>query len=662
MSKPAHPVYEFGPFRLDASERMLLRYGEPVPLTPKVLDTLLVLVEHGGRLVEKNELMKTLWPDTFVEEGALTRNISDLRKALGEASNEQKYIDTVPKRGYRFVAPVREVEYESAAVIVEKTTQAHVVIEEGEVAGRDEALVPHPFEQKAIGANSEKQSAARWGLKPAFLVICLLLVGLAFALTFFWRGRNPQQPGANQSLKSIAVLPFKPLTSEGGDQILELGMADTLITRLSNLSQIIVRPTSSIRKYTDSQQDPIAAGRALAVDSVLEGSIQRLNNRIRVTVRLLRVADGKPLWAYKCDEKYADLFEVQDAVSERVATALMPELTGQEKRLLTKRYTENLEAYQLYLNGRYFWNKRTGEGFRKALNYFNQSIEKDPNYALAYVGVADSYTMLADYDWLSPKEASPKAKEAVTKALAIDDTVPEAHASLADIKRFYDWDWAGAEREYKRAIEMNPNYITAHQWYAEFLSAMGRHGEAIREMKRAEELDPVSLVVKSAAGWVLFWARQYDQAIEACRKVIEMDPNYGEVYSQLRRVYEQKGMYAEALDADERLRAFRNKSAPQVAKRPSADVSSAKAYWQKMLELTKNDLKSNREAAQMRMAEIFTQLGDKDQAFEWLEKVYEGHHFWLPFLKVHPHLDPLHSDPRFHDLLRRIGLLQEQRR
>ncbi|HEY2933422.1 MAG TPA: tetratricopeptide repeat protein [Acidobacteriota bacterium] len=659
MSKPVQPVYEFGPFRLDASERLLLRDREPVPVTPKVFDTLLVLLEHNGRLVEKGELMQRLWPDTFVEEGALTRNISDLRKALDDGSNSQKYVETVPKRGYRFIATVREIGDDGSVLIIEKTTQARLVIEEGQEAGQGGITLAHPFQQKMIEGTRQTYLPARAGFRRIFLVLCLFLVGLAFALAWywqFWQTRPPQQP-AETRLTSLAVLPFKPLNSEGGDQILELGMADTLITRLSNLSHVIVRPTSTIRRYTSVQQDPIAAGRELGVDSVLEGSIQKLNDRIRVTVRLLRVGDGKPLWAYKCDEKYEDLFQVQDSVSEQVATALMPSLTGQEKRLVSKRHTENLAAYQLYLNGRYFWNKRTAEGFQKALVYFSQAIEKDPNYALAYVGLADSYTMLADYDWLSPKDASPKAKKAVMKALALDEALAEAHTSLADIRRFYDWDWAGAEREYKRAIELNPNYPTAHQWYAEFLSAMGRHDEAMREIKHAEELDPLSLVVKSAAGWILFWARRYDQAIEACRKVIEMDPNYGEIYSQLRRVYEQKGMYAEALDADGKLRAFREKRVPRVAESGNGDaISNAKAYWQKMLELTKNDLKSNQEAAQMRMAEIFTQLGDKDQAFAWLDKVYESHHFWLPFLKVHPHLDPLHSDPRFEALLRRVGL------
>jgi tetratricopeptide (TPR) repeat protein len=373
-------------------------------------------------------------------------------------------------------------------------------------------------------------------------------------------------------------------------------------------------------------------------------------------VQLVSVRDGASLWSYKCDERSSDIFTVQDSISEKVAEALALKLTGEERLLLTKHYTENTEAYRLYLEGRYFWNKRSEEGFKKALRQFNQAIETDPNYALAYVGLADSYTMLADYDWLTPMDACSKAKAAATRALEVDDTLAEAHASLADIKRFYDWDWAGAEREYRRAIELNPNYPTAHQWYAEFLSAMGRHDEAIREMERAEELDPVSVVVKNAYGWVLLFARQYDEAIAACRKVIELDPGYGEVYSQLRRAYEQKGMYAAALSADVRFRKFKTSARLSNDVFNPAPISNAKSYWQKMLLLARQDLKDNVEASRFRMVEIYAQLGEKDQAFEWLEKLYEEHHFWMPFLKVHAHLDPLRSDPRFNDLLKRVRL------
>lgn len=486
--------------------------------------------------------------------------------------------------------------------------------------------------------------------------VAVMMVAALSGVWLSWRSLVANEP----PIRSLAVLPLKSFSGDARDDFVGLGLADTLITKLSNLRRLVVRSTSAVRKYNSPEQDPLAAGREQRVDAVLEGSVQRTGERLRVTMRLLSVRDGSSLWASQYDERqYTDIFAAQDSISERVAEALTVKLTGAERKLLTKHYTENSEAYQLYLRGRYFWNKRTGEGFTKALDYFNQAIEKDPNYALAYVGLADCYMMLADYDWLSPKEAAQKAKVVVTRALEIDDSLAEAHTSLADIRRFYDWDWSGAEKEYRRGIELNPNYVTAHQWYAEFLAAMGRHDEAIREMRRAEELDPLSVVVKSAAGWVFFFAREYDLAIERCQRVIEMDAGYGEVYSQLRRAYEQKGMYREALAADEKHRAFKKKTEPRpAASGGSSAVQSAKAYWQNVLQLTKKDLESleNKEAAQFRMAEIFTQLGEKDLAFEWLETVYEEHSFWLPFLKVHPHLDPLRTDPRFQALLSRIGL------
>ncbi len=486
------------------------------------------------------------------------------------------------------------------------------------------------------------------------------LVVLAVAtLVYAWLSRG--MPGTHaRPIRSLAVLPLKSFSGDSRDEYLGLGIADTLIFKLSNVRSLVVRSTATVRKYNGPDQDPLTAGHEQQVDAVLEGSLHRADDRLRVTVRLLRVQDGSTLWASQYDERqYTDIFAVQDSISERVAEALTLSLTAPERKLLAKHYTENPDAYLFYLRGRSSWNKRTGEGFTKAIDYFNQAIEKDSDYALAYVGLADCYTMLADYDWLSPTEAAKKAKAAITKALQIDDSIAEAHASLADVRRFFDWDWSGAEREYKRGIELNPNYVSAHQWYAEYLAAMGRHDEAIREMRRAEELDPLSVVIKSAAGWIFFFSHNYEVAIERCQRVIEMDPGYGEVYSQLRRAYEQKGMYREALAADEKLRAFKRKGSGGLAgMRDFPATESPEEYWRTILRLTQNDLQSpdHKNAAQFRMAEIFAQLGETDLAFEWLDKAYQEHSFWLPFLNVHPHLDPLRNDPRFQSLLARVGL------
>ncbi len=654
MSALSRHYYQFGQFTLDPAQRLLLRAGKIVTLTPKVFETLRVLVEHTGRVVTKDDLMNKIWPDTIVEERCLSQNIFLLRKALGEDADGHPYIETIPKVGYRFLPNVSEGHDLSGTLVVQKRDRLRIVSTEEEITGDEEARALEVRAPRALVKNIRDNAPILLPSRVLLLLLGLLVASSVAAYLGFSSTAASSIPAA---AKSIAVLPFQPLGPDANDEYLGLGMADTLIGRLSHLSQVTVRPTSAIRRYAGRDLDVIAAGREQRVDAVLEGSIYRAGERIRLSVQLVSVRDGASLWSYQCDELCSDIFAVQDSISERVAEALAPKLTGEERRRLTKHDTENTVAYQLYLEGRYFWNKRSEEGFKKALHHFDQAIEADPNYALAYIGLADAYTMLADYDWLTPTDACAKAKAAATKALEIDDTLAEGHASLADIRRFYDWDWAGAEREYKRAIELNPNYATAHQWYGEFLSAMGRHDEAIREMKRAEELDPVSVVVKNASGWILLFARRYDEAIAACQKVIELDPGYGEVYSQLRRAYEQKGLYAEALAADEKFRMFKTKTARPAGElsRP-ARVSGAKSYWQTMLALTKQDVKNNVEAAQFRMVEIYAQLGEQDRAFEWLAKLYEDHQFWMPFLKVHAHLDPLRSDPRFNELLGRIGL------
>jgi DNA-binding winged helix-turn-helix (wHTH) protein/TolB-like protein len=648
MSLEIRHTYTFGPFCLDLRQRLLLREESSVPLTPKLFETLLALIEQAGAVVTKDELMSRVWPDAFVEERNLSQNIFLLRKALGEDARGRHYIETIPKVGYRFLATVATAAERPATLILEKRDRLRIVAsEEEDICATEEDSTP-----QALAISNPATEAMRKSPRAIRAALILLVTIITAGFYFYFVGKA-KESAAGLEVRSIAVLPFKPLTADEKDEYLGLGMADTLIGRLSHLREVAVRPTSAIRRYSAADQDALAAGREQLVDAVLEGSIQRSGERIRLAVQLVSVRDGAPIWSYRCDELCKDLFSVQDSISERVAEALTLHLTGEERKQLTKHYTEDPEAYQLYIKGRYFWNKRTGEGFKKALDYFHQAIDRDANYALAYVGVADSYTMLADYDWIAPTEASAQAKAAATQALAIDEQLAEAHASLADIKRFFDWDWAVAEREYRRAIELNPNYSTAHQWYGEFLSAMGRPEEAIREMKQASELDPLSTVVQSAAAWVYFFARQPEQAIAQCEKVIEMDKGFSEVYSQLRRAYEAKGMYREALEADSRLRKSRNLRAAEKAE--SRGPFNARSYWQRILELTRQDLQ-NKEAVEVRLAEAYAQLGDKDRAMEWLERAYEKHSFWMPFLKVHPHLEPLHPDPRFQDLLRRIGL------
>ncbi|MGH9846453.1 MAG: tetratricopeptide repeat protein, partial [Blastocatellia bacterium] len=631
----------FGPFRLDVAERMFVRDGEAIPLQPKAFDLLLVLVEHHGHLLEKDELLKAVWPDTIVEEVNLANNISILRKALGEGSDGQQFIETVPRRGYRFVAPVLEEQEGMMEPGVAEIAQALVDQQDKPVA--------------AATGELPAQGISRWvKRRPGLAVslITLLLIGAAGAINSWSLKRQPAAPGA--VIKSIAVLPFKPLAASGRDEALELGMADTLITRLSNLRHLIVRPTSAVRKYTALDQDPLAAGREQKVDAVLESSFQRLGEKIRVTVRLVNVSDGSALWAYQCDEYCTNIFAAQDAITEKVARALMPELTGKERTLLAKRYTDNFEAYQLYVKGRYFWEKRTEEGMKKSIEYYEQAIRLEPNYALAYAGLANSYITLGNLSFLAPGEVSRKVKAALGKALEIDDQLGEAHAALAS-EYLKDREWWEAEKSHKRAIELNPNYATAHRWYSYFLMAMGRSDEAIAEAKQAQELDPLSLVNNTQVAASLMFARRYDQAIEQYRKTIEMDPQFVLARWYLGLAYMYKGQYSAAITE------FQQVVASSRSPNHFATLGYAYAAAGRRSEAIKaldelKELSKQRYVPSSFIACIYVGLGEKDLAFAWMEKAYEEHDYKLNFLKVDPIFDSLRSDPRFNDLLRRMKL------
>jgi DNA-binding winged helix-turn-helix (wHTH) protein/tetratricopeptide (TPR) repeat protein len=652
MSKLAVSFYEFGPFHLDAVKRLLLREGEAVALTPKAFDLLLALVESSERVLEKSELIERVWPDSFVEESNLTQNISTLRKALRESPHHHQYIVTVPGRGYRFVASVNEVCDAGDELILERQTRSRIVMErEEEIRLQEET---EAVNQKAIEVSGPKPSQTGWRLSPKLLAIGLVVIGLAIAFSTLLIPSKPKPEVTDQELRVIAVLPFKPMGEEGSEEYLRLGMADALITKLSNVRQIIVRPTSAVIKYGNSDQDPAAIGRELKVNSLLDGRIQRIGDRVRVTVQLLRVRDGTPLWAYKCDEQCADIFEVQDTISEKVAAALALKLTGEERQRLAKRYTENIEAYQLYLKGRYFWNKRTADGLQKAIAYFGQAIEKDPAYALAYVGLADSYSLLSYFGGLPSNETFPKAKAALQKALEIDDELPEAHASLGLISAWFDWNWSGAEREYQRAVELNQNYATVHHWYGNYLTLIGRQDEGVAELKRAWENDPLSLIINTDLGWALSYARRYDQAIEQLSKTLEMDPNFAHAHIMLAQTYEGNGEFKKAIAEYQKAVELSGGSGEYFGTLGYVyAVSGRRDEAQKLLD----GLKKQKYVRPYRVAVIYAGLGEKEPAFEWLDKAYRARDEGVIGLKVDPKLDSLRSEPRFLDLLQRMGFV-----
>jgi DNA-binding winged helix-turn-helix (wHTH) protein/TolB-like protein/Flp pilus assembly protein TadD len=646
-------LFEFENFRLDERERQLLRNGEPIPLTPKAFDTLVLLLENGGHAVAKDALMQRVWPDAFVEEATLAQNIRTLRKALGQTASGGQYIETIPKHGYRFATTVRQSLPDEPDLIIERSSRSSGVIDGDETSGDlgpaagNRASTHLGMPAAAAWMKMDSRKRITWLLAA----VCLLALG---AGAVFRLGQPRVKQPRPAAPRTIAVLPFNPISVEGHDEYLELGMADSLITKLSNIQQIVVRPTSAVRAYSNSDRDPVAAGRDLKVESVLEGSVEKIGDRVRVSVRLIDVRDGKPLWGYECKDRCSDVFELQDSISERIAGALALALTGDEKRLLAKRYTDNAEAYGLYLRGRYFWNKRTREGLEKAIEYFHQAIDVDAGYALAYAGLADCYNVLGSLDWIAPKEGFARVQEAATKALELDDTLAEAHNSLAWV-RFDLWDWAAAESEFKRALDLNPNYAAAHQWYAEYLTAMGRFDEAIAEIRRAQQLEPESLIINTIAAQTYYYARQYDQAIEQCRRTLELDPNFEFAYVYLGYAYIQKRMYGEAIAAFKRARQWdgtpRMFAMTGVTYAISGDRANATKALGQLLATSKQSY-----IGRYGIAEINASLGNRDEALEWLEKEYLEHAN-LTFLKVEPCLDGLREDPRFTDLLRRMRLL-----
>ena len=463
----------------------------------------------------------------------------------------------------------------------------------------------------------------------------------------------PQQSAAQTN--SIAVLPFMTLGMDGGDEYLGMGLADALITQLGNAKQIIVRPTSAVRRHTDAQRDSIAIGRELRVGAVLEGNIQRAGERVRVTVQLVSVRDEVPLWADKFNARFTDILDVQDAIAEQVANALTLKLNSEEQRRLTKRYTENMEAYQAYLKGRYHWNRFTPDGIKKSIDYFNQAIALDPSYTLAYFGLADSYGMLA-HILLPPREAYPKAKWAAAKALELDDALAEAHAAMASVYMFYDWDWAAAYKEARLALTLNPNSVAAHLACDLYLKTMGRYEEQLAEARQAQELDPLSLIVNVEIGEALTFAGRWDEAIEQGRKTLEIDSYFFLTYQLLGRAYELKGMYEEAFQQYQRVIEIFGREPVLLSWLGHHYGLSGKPDEARKILDELNEMSALRYVPSYLIASIYAGLGDKDQAFGWLEKAFEERFFLLIWIKGDPRFDSLRSDARYSDLLARLGL------
>ena len=625
MENNQQHVYEVGPFRIDPHDRLLLREGKPVPLTAKAFDTLLVLIRSGGHLVERAELMKAVWGDCFVEDGNLAVTVSMLRKALGDEGEERRYIQTVARRGYRLIEAVRQLP-ETA-----------------------EPTLPPPPAANLPLARSKPGGAATL-LKIAVLVAVTLAGAAAWMRLHNARGAVPQ-------IRSLAVLPFRTLTPPSDPRdYLGVGMADALITKLGSTGSIIVRPTSAVVKYANGTLDPLAAGREQKVDAVLDGHIQSLSGTVRVTVQLLRVEDGASLWADTFEESPQRVFALEDAVAERIAGSMSIGLSGEQRKRMARQQTEDATAYQLYLRGRYFWNKRTKEGLQRSISYYDQAVAQDPKYALAYAGLADSYGLLGSYGVESASQSDPRAKAAAVKALQLDDSLAEAHSSLGMIYFFDEWNWPLAEREFQRAIVLNPNYSIAHTWYGLNLAALGRFDEALIQVRRAQALDPLSLIVDTDVGRILYLSRKYDQAIEAYHKVLDLDPNFGRAHTRLGMAYAAERKYG---PAGEEFQEALRLSGPDpylygllgYTRAMSGNRETARQLLRELRE------RSHREyVPPFSMALICIGLGDRPAALDWLEKGYQDHSTLMVYAKTDPLMDPLRSEPRFTALLQRMKL------
>jgi TolB-like protein/DNA-binding winged helix-turn-helix (wHTH) protein/tetratricopeptide (TPR) repeat protein len=658
MSLSDREIFEFDSFRLDPAERLLLCDNVPVPLEPKVFETLVVLVRHFGRLVTKEELMQAVWPDTFVEESNLVRNISLLRKALNRDDSGQRYIESVPKWGYRFVSEVRSVTGERAELVLE-TSKVSVVIEEeleidGESAAQQGVATPRAAELAGDRDHSvaiERTSQSFGQLKRNRLAVVLTLVLLIAAVAtavYLLRG--------SQKIDSIAVLPFINVEADPGTEYLSDGITDSLINSLSQLPEIRVMSRNSVFRFKGNGADAQQAGNALGVRAVLTGKVVQRGNDLMISAELVDVRDNSHLWGERYERKLSDLLAVQKELTRGISQRLKLEFSDEAQQRMARRDPENAEAYELYLKGRYALNNLTRQQ-QSGLGYFQQAIEKDPHYSLAYAGMAEAYVLMADIGAtfrLPPKEAFTLARAAALKAIDGDDARAEAYVSLGRIAFSYEWDWAGTEREFKRAIALKPDFVPAHHWYSHFLISQGRFDESLAESLRALALDPLDVAMNFHLGFHYWTAGQYDQASAQLEKTLTMNPSHFETHGILGLVYAQQKRYPEAIGQLQKTRELGGWDYRGMLGYVYA-ISGQREEAQKILAQLHEEARS-KVVSPHNIARIYAGLGEKEQAFVWLEKAIaeRDSNLTMPGLRVDPTFESLHEDSRFTGLLDRV--------
>lgn len=646
--KRAHPpgerhYFAFASFCLEPDRRRLWHDGTLVPLYPKSVEALTVLIRHAGEILLRERLIEALWPDAIVEDSNLSVAISHLRKALAEhGGNSEQFIETIPRVGYRFVGEARET--------IEPVFTANgdePVLSNGSAAAIQLEPILEPKSQ-VVETHGGLDHSRRW---LAALAAIAAIAG-AFLAYQAVREDAPFKPG---SISSVAVLPLKGLTGSAGDDYLVDGLTEDLIHSLSKIRDLKVISRGSVFHFRNQEIDPEQIGRRLRVSALVEGSVQQKGDRAFVLLRLVRTKDGKVLWSTQTSaDTVADLFQVEDGLAQSLTVALRPELAEKSASLFAREPTSP-EALQAYLKGVYFLNKRTADDLERSIIYFKQAIERDPKYALAYAGLADAHALLNYYGGARADESYPPARQAAERALELDESLAQAHASLAYIKRAYDWDWAGAEREFKRAIELNPNYATAHFWYGEQLSLLGRFEEGIAEISRAAEIDPLSPIISASLGWAYHMAGKPDLAIAQLEKTLELDRNYAMTHFYLGMAYEGKGMYGDAINAYAKSQEISPLGPGIVGLGHAYGMSERRGEAERILQELKERVEKH-QARPTGMAIVAAGLGDADSVFAWMERAYEERAEGVIYLKAQPYFANVRADPRRAVYLQRLGL------
>ena len=617
----------FSVFEADLRAGELRRNGSRVKLQELPFKILALLLEHPGEVVTREELQQKLWPaDTFVDfEHGLNTAIMKLRTALGDGAHSPRFIETVGHRGYRFLAPITR---------------------NGAGAGAAIAAAA-PVEAAPVPARARRLLLPAVGL--AALVAVLLGANVGGVRDRVW----PKDPAA--PIRAIAVLPLENLSGDPNQEYFADGMTDALITELAKNGPLRVMSRTSVMRYKGTRRPLPEITRELNVDAVVEGSVVRSGEKVRITAQLIDSATGEHLWAESYERDARDILALQRELSADIAGRVAANVTAQAPRPPPRRVDPR--AYDHYLRGQFHFNQWSAEGFKKGIDDFNQAIAIDPNYAAAHAGLANCYLMLGHWAlFMMPKEAMPKGEAAAKRALELDETLAEGHIALASA-RVYQRDWAQAEKEFRRGLELSPGYALGRRWHASYLTVMGRIDEALAEQKRALELDPLSLSARWSLGAGYLYARRYDQAIEEGLKVVQMDPNFEAIHELLRDSYRLKGMCKESVAEHVIvMRMDESKELSEALARAYA-TGGCKGATRWVLEWRKSEARAGR-GSPVWLAITYAQLGDKERALQWLEKAYEERRSYLAYLNVDPEFDPLRSDPRFQDLVRRVGLPQ----